>query len=284
MEFSSSDIKDMRTFYEHELSSTLERLRHIESVLAKIGGSKINVAINVGNTPTISATTATKAAKKTTIKKRGAKRGPKSIWGNFVMKKLKELDKPLTYDELIAEAMRFANVPAENENKIRQSIINVTFRLRTQEKKIDTFSKGSRIKYLALKTWFGSDGAIDPAYAKKASNVKPKPTQRKKAAPKRPKAAVKKAATVKKAAPVKKAVAKKAPSVVKKAAPVKKVAAPKSTLIKKTSGKSTATAVKSALPKKASKAASTSLSKKQKANEPSSVKTVPSVKAESPKK
>ena len=199
MEFSSSDIKDMRAFYERELSSTLERLRHIESVLAKIGGSKINVAINVGNTPPASGTTATKAVKKTTVRKRGAKRGPKSIWGNFVMKKLKELDKPLTYDELIAEAMKFANVPAENENKIRRSIINVTFRLRTQEKKIDTFSKGSRIKYLALKTWFGADGTIDPAYAKKASNVKPTPTRRRKAAPKRAKAAVKKAAPAKKA-------------------------------------------------------------------------------------
>lgn len=224
MEFSSSDIKDMRAFYERELSSTLERLRHIESVLAKIGGSKINVAINVGNTPPASGTTATKAVKKTTVRKRGAKRGSKSIWGNFVMKKLKELDKPLTYDELIAEAMKFANVPAENENKIRRSIINVTFRLRTQEKKIDTFSKGSRIKYLALKTWFGADGTIDPAYAKKASNVKPKPTRRRKAAPKRAKAAVKKAV------PAKKALIKKAPSdakkavVVKKAAPAKAVA------------------------------------------------------------
>lgn len=219
MQFSSEEVKAMKAFYEQELSSTIERLKHIQSVLTKIGGSQISVEINLGSTGSTSNQASTKTVKKTTKAKRGAKRGPKSIWGNFVMKKLKELDKPLTYDELIEEAMKFANVPPENAQKIRQSIINVTFRLRAHERKIDTFSKGSRIKYIALKSWFDEQGKIDPAYAKKASNVKPKSTKRKKAARKLPKAAVKKAAPAK-------TVAKKAPSAAKKAAPVKKAAAP----------------------------------------------------------
>ncbi|MEQ9188721.1 MAG: hypothetical protein RLP15_13385 [Cryomorphaceae bacterium] len=192
MQFSSEEVKAMKAFYEQELSSTLERLKHIQGVLTKIGGSQISVEINLGSTASRPNQASAKTVKKTTKAKRGAKRGPKSIWGNFVMKKLKELDKPLTYEELIEEAMKFANVPPENAQKIRQSIINVTFRLRTNDRKIDTFSKGSRIKYVALKSWFDDQGKIDPAYAKKASNVKPKPTKRKKSTATRPKATSKK--------------------------------------------------------------------------------------------
>ena len=181
MQFSQDELKDMHAFYEQELATTVERLKHIERILQKLGSKKFNVEVNVAS-PTSTSTKSPKTAP--TRRKSNKKRGPKSIWGNFVLNKLKELDKPLTYDELIAEGMKFANVGKDKEVSIRQSIVNVTYRLRAKERKIDTFSNGTRIKFIALKTWF-KDGEIDPAYAAKASDVKPEPSKKRKTAKKR---------------------------------------------------------------------------------------------------
>lgn len=237
---SDEEIDNMRRMYEAELDQTLRRLQHIQAVLNGIGGKQtIDVRINQSGTnsgtsvSTPKATTATK-----TTRRKGKKRGPKSVWKQFVLDKLKNTDKPYTYNEIIDEAMKFSNMPADKEKNVRQSIINTTFKLRTEEDAIDTFSLGNRIKYLALKSWFDANGKIKPEYASKASMAKPAPTRRRKKAKtttaKRSAASTPAEATAKAATPKSKAAPVKAASI-KTAAPKKETRAKKTTATKKTS-------------------------------------------------
>lgn len=169
----SNEVERLREMYEQELSKTLERLSHIEAILSQLNSSPSKP----GNEPASARATVAKSLGRPKARK-GKKRGPRSVWGNFVLKRLKDLDKPLTYEEMVKEAMTFANVGPEKEKNIRQSIINTTFRLRTVEGDIDTFSMGNRIKYLALKDWFDDNGQIRPEYAKKSTKAAPKKTRK----------------------------------------------------------------------------------------------------------
>jgi hypothetical protein len=177
MKFSDKELMDMKMFYERELSNTLIQLNHIKTVLQKIDDDNSNVP----HSEPIAAYNSLDFPEYTLPrnKRKPARKGPRSHWPHFVISTLKKVNKPLTYDELIGEAVKYANVGLEGTQKIRQTIINVTFKLRTQEQEIDTFSKGNRIKYIALISWFDKDGKILPEYANKASEAKPKATKKK---------------------------------------------------------------------------------------------------------
>ena len=134
-----------------------------------------------------------------TTRKRKSKPGPDSIWEKMVLKRLRTVDRPLTYEELTDEIMEFAKFPKENRKKVKQSVINVTFRLRKRDKKIDTFSAGSREKFLALSSWFESPGVIKQAYKNRVTDLSKKNAPgKKKAAMKNPVAKKKNSSKVKK--------------------------------------------------------------------------------------
>ena len=63
--------------------------------------------------------------------------------------------------------MAFAKLPAGKRTSTKQAVINVIFRLRSRDQKLDTFSIGSREKYIALKSWFKAPGIIKKEYAVK---------------------------------------------------------------------------------------------------------------------
>lgn len=163
-----TDYSGMRQFYQEELDKTLKRLQHIQSVLAQLGDTSVVISESLlSTTPTAKADgigETEKNAPATPKRKYRKRAGRKALWGPIILKRMKQINRPLTYDELTDEIMSFSNLPKEKRLATKQAVINVTFRLRTKEDKIDTFSNGNRIKYLALKTWFDENGVIADVY------------------------------------------------------------------------------------------------------------------------
>jgi len=173
-----TDHTDMCQFYHEELDKTIRRLQHIKSVLEKLGDTSQSVQIQITSAkPDTLTTNGQGQPLKAKTKKRGKKkRGPKSMWEMLVLKRMRQLDRPVTYDELTEEIMIFSKLPKEKRKSTKQAIVNVTFRMRTKTKKLDTFSIGTKEKYLALKRWFDKPGEINKAYEDKIN--KPKPQQK----------------------------------------------------------------------------------------------------------
>jgi hypothetical protein len=189
IKLSDADIAGMKLHYQEELEKTLRKLEHIKNTLEALGEAGI-IEINVGKL------SARKNAKpdeneqdasnenneELAPQKEHKKRGPKSLWGTLVLKRMRQLDKPISYEDLTDEIMAFSKLPAEKRNATKQAIINVTFRLRNQEGKIDTVSSGSREKLLALRSWFESPGVLKKEYASKIDKKKRKTVAKKKKA------------------------------------------------------------------------------------------------------
>lgn len=197
LKFEASDLETMRDFYREELKKTLARLEHINDVLTKLGdqSTTINIQFDAAdNQSAISMKPAKSASKETSsASSKGKKRGPKSVWGTFILKRLQQLDKPLTYNQLVDEAMVVFKLEEEKRQSVVNAIINSAFRLRKNSGRIDTFSAGSREKFVALKSWFEEPGKISRDYLKKVD--KPARKTRVKRKPGRPKSKATQTAT-----------------------------------------------------------------------------------------
>ena len=107
---------------------------------------------------------------------RPKKRGPKSVWGNFILRRLRQCDRPLSYSELVRDAMVLNNLPAEKEKNAKASVLNAAFRLRSTLGKIDTVGlPGKKEKFLILKSWMNADGGLKAPYDKLFADVANKP-------------------------------------------------------------------------------------------------------------
>jgi hypothetical protein len=160
VKLNEEEVREMRSFYQEELHRTKRKLEHLESMLQKLTKGEKSadtsdaIASQEGEVPQ--------------KRKRRKKRGPKPIWGAFILKRLRQLEKPVTYEELIDDAMIFFKADESKRKKIRQSIINSAFRLRTIQGKINTHSvKGKREVYVGLRKWFDEDGNLLPEYARR---------------------------------------------------------------------------------------------------------------------
>jgi hypothetical protein len=152
MDFSRQEIQAMKRFYESERGRLIGQLMHVEQMLEKITGSPLSprqlmrdYTSQSGNRP--------------------KKRGPKSIWGNFIVKRLRARNRPMTYKELIEDAMSIHHLPEEKENSVRASILNSAFRLRTVHGRVETVGRaGRKEKYLVLTNWLDQDGILKSPY------------------------------------------------------------------------------------------------------------------------
>ena len=63
--------------------------------------------------------------------------------------------------------MVFSKLPEEKRTNTKRAIVNVAFKLRNRDHKIDTFSNGQREKYVALRSWFDEEGKIKKEYLDK---------------------------------------------------------------------------------------------------------------------
>ncbi len=166
-----SELTEMKLFYQEEYEKAIKRLQHIQTMLVRLGAD-----LQPGEPvkPVQQKDTATKGGSPTAATpKRRKKSKRKSKWELLIMKRLRQLDRPVTYDELTGEIMTFAKIPEQKLNSTKQAVVNVIFRLRNRDGKLDTFSIGAREKYIALKNWFEQPGVIKKEYAAKIESRKP---------------------------------------------------------------------------------------------------------------
>jgi hypothetical protein len=154
IQISDDEHVEMKKFYLEEYEKATSRLAHITAVLKRLGIEK----------PAEEGLTLASTIKRSTPKK---KPGRKSKWDLIVMKRMRQLDKPVTYEQLTDEIMSFGNMQAEKRTSTKQAVVNVVFRLRNRDHKLDTFSMGTKEKYIALKSWFEAPGKIRKEYAAK---------------------------------------------------------------------------------------------------------------------
>ncbi|MEM9022480.1 MAG: hypothetical protein AAGB22_01970 [Bacteroidota bacterium] len=165
VKLADNELAQMRVFYEQELEKTLHRLEHITTRLERLGGDAPQIAINIANVGAVAAGSNGSATAAAPASKSRKRPGPKSVWGNFIIKRLRQVNRPITYDQMVLDAIAFMKIPDDKHKNARQSIINSAFRLRNVHKKIETVSKkGKRGKYLCLRQWFDTDGQLKKEY------------------------------------------------------------------------------------------------------------------------
>lgn len=169
LQLSELEMTRLKAFYEEELDKTLRKLDHIKQVLKELAPGQTSIEINVTSPQSLTSPVKTpSSASKPVQMGRRKKTGPKSIWGNYILKRLRQLDKPVTYSDLIDDAVAFFKIPQSKTEQVRQSIRNSAFRLRNKHNKIDTFAiKGKKEKYVGLKKWFDKEGKILSDYKQK---------------------------------------------------------------------------------------------------------------------
>ncbi len=176
-----SELSEMKQFYQEEYGRISRRLKHIKAMLGHFG-----IEIQEENLTNLilpqDSTSNTDSPQSPAVAKQKKKSGRKPKWEFLIMKRLRQLDKPVTYDELTDEIMAFSKLPEHKKTSTKQAIVNVIFRLRSRDRKLDTFSIGSREKYIALKSWFEKPGKIKKEYAAKIAKPpqirKPKQSKR----------------------------------------------------------------------------------------------------------
>ena len=175
-----SELAEMKQFYQEEYERLSRRRQHIKTILERLG-VEIQEENLTGVKPQAS-TANVVSPPSPVVSKRKKKSGRKPKWELLIMKRLRQLDKPVTYDELTEEIMTFSKLPENKKTSTKQAIMNVIFRLRNRDKRLDTFSIGTREKYIALKSWFEKPGEIKKEYASKIaihpSRSKPKAIKR----------------------------------------------------------------------------------------------------------
>lgn len=161
IDFSSKEIASIKKRYSQERRRLVEELSHVEWMLAKLGEESPSGPAGVA------------AAKGLTAKGLPPKkRGPKSVWGTFIQKRLRARNRPMSYDELIADAMSIHKIPDARKEKTKASILNSAFRLRTVHGKITTVGRvGKKDKMVVLTKWLEDSGALKPEFAKSFKDV-----------------------------------------------------------------------------------------------------------------
>ena len=156
-----ADLKAVISYYEKERNDLFVKLQYIDQVLSTLGTGGSRKLSPPSKNPRL------KQSKAEVDTKRGRpkKRGPKSVWGNFIMRRLRQCDRPLGYNELIRDAMVMNNLPEARRKEARASILNATFRLRTVAGKIDSKGiEGRKERFLVLTSWLDNKGELLPDY------------------------------------------------------------------------------------------------------------------------
>ena len=165
---SQEELNAMRHAYEKEYIELSRRVEHLKSVLGKLG-SDLPLTADAG---AIAAPAPARVAKATKKRGRKKKRGPKSVWGDFIVTRLKSVDRPMSYEEMLKDALVLKNVPEEKVKNAKASILNSAFRLRTVHKKIDTVGEeGKKMKYMVLKRWLNDDGKLQEPYKSRFEQI-----------------------------------------------------------------------------------------------------------------
>lgn len=250
---SRQDMDEMKLAYEQEFVKLKHRMEHVRTVLDKLGSSVAEGGHASSSGLHVEQDLSSAAQEEETKRRRRKKRGPKSVWGNFILRRLRQADRPISYAEMIRDAMVLHNLPEAKRKNARASILNSAFRLRAIHGRIDTVGEeGKKEKYLVLSKWLNEEGKLNSPYdqryqklldAAERNAAKSKPstaakaaTRTSKAASTKPQAVAKKVvAKTAQASPAKPAPQKEAVKAGTKNAP-KPAAKPRATAARKTGG------------------------------------------------
>ncbi|MDA9864081.1 hypothetical protein N9C70_03330 [Flavobacteriales bacterium] len=213
VQLKDSELQNIRSFYEQERFQLLSRLQHVDQVISRLSGGSAPIADGhyAASSPEVSRPLATadsqpepivapkrkrgrprkEEAVEAKVKKAGRpkKRGPKSVWGNFILRRLRQCDRPLSYSELIRDAMVMHNLPASKEKNAKASILNAAFRLRTHLGKVDSVGMPSKKeRFLVLTSWLQSEGVLKAPYDTLLAEVVDMPMDDRGRKPRRPSA------------------------------------------------------------------------------------------------
>ncbi len=160
----------MKLHYQEEYSRLVKKLAEIKSILDQLQGVDVGMTDEYSGKAdaTISPQNDRGKVEATPKRKYKKKAGRKSIWGKFILSRLKSTRTPLSYDDMTSHAIAIKNLEPSDFEKIRKKIIAAAFVLRSKQDKIDTYAiKGSRTKYMGLKEWFEREGLINDEYRNK---------------------------------------------------------------------------------------------------------------------
>ncbi len=164
---SRHDVDELRVAYEQEYVKLKQRIDHVIKVLESLGSDVLVGSGAVAPTTSLQVaqreSTVSDVAKKK--RRRSKKRGPKSIWGNFILRRLRQADRPVSYAEMIRDAMVLHNLPESKRKNARASILNAAFRLRAIHERIDTVGEdGKKEKYLVMTKWLDENKELIAPY------------------------------------------------------------------------------------------------------------------------
>ena len=152
MELNTKGVKDMISFYQDEKLRLNAKLKHVDALLRKLQGNNIDSESGV-----LLTRTGTKAKK----------RGPKSVWGKFILEQLEKAQRPMTYKELMDIAMDSHGYDKSKFANVRASILNSAFRLRAIAGKVTTVGElGKKEKFLVATKWLDGEGQLPKAHLK----------------------------------------------------------------------------------------------------------------------
>ena len=152
IEFTAKEAASLQAHFAREKERLLAELSHVELMQSKFGMPLKKATTKSGRKP--------------------KKRGPKSVWGTFILKRLRARNRPMSYDELIADAMSIHKIPEARMNSAKASILNSAFRLRTVHGKIVTVGRpGKKEKLVVLTKWLEASGVLKAEHAKSFKSI-----------------------------------------------------------------------------------------------------------------
>lgn len=149
MELNSKEVEEMISFYQDEKLRLSAKLKHVDLFLRKLQGNKFDSESGVLLTRTGS---------------KAKKRGPKSVWGKFILEQLEQAQRPMSYKELMDIAMKTQGHGQSKLPNVRASILNSAFRLRAIAGKVTTVSEfGRKEKFIVATHWLDEKGQLPKA-------------------------------------------------------------------------------------------------------------------------
>ncbi|MBL7943318.1 MAG: hypothetical protein JNM00_11155 [Flavobacteriales bacterium] len=163
IQLSSQELAGMADYYRMEHALTVAKLRHIETILKKIGDAPVAVvksSVKEGS-PVIKGKPGRKPGIKAS-KPAGAKGKPgrKSHWTPWIMNMISNTKRPYTAQGIVDAAAKEFKINPSNRQKLVQNINAHIYRLRHTKQLISAKIPGKTFKYLAPPDWVGANNRI----------------------------------------------------------------------------------------------------------------------------
>lgn len=158
-------LRQIKLDYQRQYNETILRLQELKGVLDQLAEVSLANEIEEGISGQTADQAPTKPKQEKETKKRKGKRGRKSVWGKFVLNRLRSVHRPLTLDELTNHAIVTMKLNLSSFDETRISLRSAVYGLQKKHNKVATLPiKGSREKLIALSAWLDEKGKLKEQY------------------------------------------------------------------------------------------------------------------------